>query len=620
MIDQATFHYFRQRLSQTAIVFLACELLTRGYLLAVAGVEHLSVIEFFKIFAIGFVFDLTVLSFFLIPVCLYLTFLKEKKHGSGLDRKISFIFFALFAFVMIFTSIAETFFWEEFSARFNFIAVDYLVYTTEVLRNIKESYSLGIVFSIIFVILTAVLLLSLYFSRKTHLLPVPPFKKRAGMSLLMVVFSIALYFSTPQTILSTLHSQIHREIAQNGIFSLFSAFFQNSLAYDQFYLTEKDLKARGIDAYAPSEKAETLHETKENRQKYNVILVLMESMSAEFMATFGNKENLTPHLDKLSKESLFFTNLYATGTRTVRGIEALILAIPPSPGQSIVKRPHNENLKSMGFIFKKHGYQTRFIYGGNAYFDNMEHFFFHNGFEIVQHKDFEQDEIHFENAWGICDEDLFDKVILEADKSYHAGTPFMTFALTTSNHRPYTYPEGKIDLAPKVTGRAGGVKYADYAIGQLIEKAKTKPWFDRTLFVFIADHTHGTSGRLEITPEKHHIPCIIYAPKILKPMKISTMISQIDIPAILFGLLGIHFESDFAVDILKASKNPSFKGRAFISNFQKLGYLEGDHLTILKPVKEVVSYQGAIPTKDLSDLSKAVYFFSRASDWQRTLR
>ena len=105
-------------------------------------------------------------------------------------------------------------------------------------------------------------------------------------------------------------------------------------------------------------------------------------------------------------------------------------------------------------------------------------------------------EIGFANVWGVADEDLFARVMREGDAAHAAGRPFLFQVLTTSNHRPYTYPEGRIDI-PSGSGRPGAVKYADYAVGKLIEDARKKPWFNDTLFVFAADHTAGAAGKIE---------------------------------------------------------------------------------------------------------------------------
>jgi phosphoglycerol transferase MdoB-like AlkP superfamily enzyme len=141
--------------------------------------------------------------------------------------------------------------------------------------------------------------------------------------------------------------------------------------------------------------------------------------------------------------------------------------------KNVLEHINNENLFNIATPLKARGYEAKFIYGGDGYFDNMNYFFAHNGYETIDHRKFSKDEITFSNAWGVADEDLFDKTIAEADKSHAKGKNFLNFVMTTSNHRPFTYPDNKIDI-PSKTNRDGAVKYSDYAIGQLIKKSQNK--------------------------------------------------------------------------------------------------------------------------------------------------
>ena len=164
-------------------------------------------------------------------------------------------------------------------------------------------------------------------------------------------------------------------------------------------------------------------------QAPNIVLIAIESFSADFLKQFGNQQNLTPNYEALAKNSIFFTNMYATGTRTVRGMEALTLCVPPTPGNSIVRRPNNESIFSIATILKKKNYDLSFIYGGDGYFDNMNTFFGGQGFNIIDRnrgnpisdniktKRFaiEDNEVTFENAWGICDEDSYTQSIKYAN-------------------------------------------------------------------------------------------------------------------------------------------------------------------------------------------------------------
>ena len=279
--------------------------------------------------------------------------------------------------------------------------------------------------------------------------------------------------------------------------------------------------------------------------------------------------------------------MYATGNRTVRGLEALSLAIPPTPGQSIVKRPNNDNLFTLGDIFENRGYDSAYIYGGYGYFDNMEEYFSQNDYRVIDRQAIPKEKILYENIWGVADEHLFDLAIDEIDASLakSKGTqPVFAHIMTTSNHRPYTYPEGRIDI-PSGTGRDGAVKYTDWAIGHFIDEAKKKPWFKDTLFIITADHGASARGTDEIPVDKYLIPLLFYSPAHLKPERIERLMSQIDIAPTLLGRLNFSYESKFfGQDIFRL---PVGEERAFVANYQSLGYLRDGRLVMLYPRRKI---------------------------------
>lgn len=603
-----SYFYFPSSLKRFFSGFLLLEIVIRTILLAQAwsDIPH-GALDITKMYTVGALFDTIVFIFLFSPFVLWKTFQQYPGKASRIFGQT--LFFTL-AIALFFKAFSEVLFWDEFQARFNFIAIDYLIYTHEVSQNVRESYNLPLLLSLIG--FCGIGTPYLFYRLQKNEIAEISHQKISSRLLFFVLYlgtgflGIKICEQTPPLF----PSPMAQEISQNGLYTMAKAAIENGLEYERFYLTTKDLGAslpeNLLAPTAPHQK----------RKPLNVILVLMESMSASFMHTFGNTENITPNLDRLFKESISFSNMYATGTRTVRGIEAVILSSPPLPGQSIVKRPNNENLQGLGWEFKNQGYVTQFIYGGYSYFDNMKHFFGENGFEIIDRSHFNSHEITFENAWGLCDEDLFDKVIHQATEAYAKKSPFMMIALTTSNHRPYTYPEGKIDLLPKISHRSGGVKYSDYAVGQLIEKAKSKEWFKDTIFVFVADHTAGTVGKIEIDPTKYHIPAILYCPHHFKPQVIKQAVSQIDLPTTLLSLIGIKSQGKYlGRDALHAKIE-----RAFISNNQKVGYVEGDKVAILKPAKSQTTYHldgKPLDQKDVNPLlKKAVSFYETASKWK----
>ncbi len=585
-----------------AVVFIAVSFLTRVALLFYSyDAVDLSLWALIKVFAVGLLYDVVAFFYYIIPFVIYLFLVPNRIFNTKLHKIIALgIFFAVL-YGVVFNGFSEWFFWNEFGKRFNFIAVDYLVYTHEVIRNIQESYPMPLLLSIIF-LLTAGIFWLLY--KKTNgfekaFQDHSSYRERFGVTLgLLAVPLLAFNLMQKQDIaLKVSKNRYNQELAKDGLYSLFSAFRNNTLDYDEFYITQPIVKVlKRYRKLVGSKNSRFISDDLNNtlriidndgeEKHYNVMLVMIESMSASYMGIYGNTQHLTPHMDALTKRSLFFDNFFATGTRTVRGMEAVTMSVPPTPGRSIVKRPDNHNMFNIGWIFKEKGYENKFIYAGHGYFDNMNDFFSHNGFKIVDRNDFADDEVTFANVWGVCDEDLFAKSIKEADRSFKEGKPFFNFIMTTSNHRPYTYPEGRIDI-PSHTGRSGGVKYTDYAISKFLNEAAKKPWFEKTLFVFVADHNGGSAGKTELPLYRYKIPLIIYAPKLITPRVVSKLSSQIDLAPTLFALMHWDYKSKFyGKDIL----SDDFTQRALIGNYQKLGLYQDETLTILLPNKTAKAF------------------------------
>jgi len=558
-------------------------------------------------FLIGFLFDLVTISYLLIPYLIYLVIVPKRLYGSLADRIVTYFGFTLGVLILFFSFFGEVAFWDEFQRRYNFIAVDYLIYTYEVVKNINESYPLPALISGIVVLVTTSFFIvhkQGYF-RKTFTSNTPLKPKLIAAMPWMVIAALGTFFvSNTQAEFSK--NRFNNELAKAGIYSFFSAFRNNELAYTEFYKTLPTEEAFQILKSSLSNPKTTfvnpnnaaIYRTVVNADSVlkpfnpNVIFICIESLSGDFLKEFGNENNITPTLDSLANQSVFFTNLYATGTRTVRGMEAITLSIPPTPGRSIVKRKNNQGLFTIGEVFKQQGYERNFFYGGDGYFDNMNTFFGGNGFNIIDRgrgflldksiattrTNIEDNEVTFENAWGVCDTDIYNKVIKEADKAYSTGVPFFDFVMTTSNHKPYTYPEGSIDI-PSGTGRDGAVKYTDFAIKEFLKDAQQKPWFKNTVVVIMSDHCASSAGRWDLDVKNYHIPALIFNLPDQKPEKVSTLASQIDVFPTLFAALHWDYTSNlFGEDILSMKPDQE---RAFIGNYRKLGYLKGTDLLIL---------------------------------------
>ena len=633
-------------------------LLRVGLLIASAGEVSWGLATFASLL-VGLLFDLVMAWFLTLPLGLLGAVWPASWSASRWLRLPWRAAWLFGAFLFTFWKISEILFWEEFGVRFNFIAVDYLVYTTEVVKNIRESYNLPLIIGVVLAVATGLFLLwrRLGFVRRWEEGAAadasPRWRDFAALLSPLLVLLLVAYFvgrhdlkdasaarsSVAERLTAGLRhmgdvqpgwaNSYDAELAKNGEYAFLAAFWANQLEWHRFYPSRPDavaklratLLAQGGEAATAGGNDDITRRIKPATpaRKWNVIQITIESLSAEYVGCYGSPEyqpkNLTPNLDRLSRESLWFSRCYAGGTRTVRGMEALSLSIPPIPGQSVLRRAGCENLTTLGSVLQAKGYETAFLYGGDGFFDNMNYFFEANGYDIVDlpRQLGRGKQPTFANAWGACDEDAFAWSLEEADRAHAAGKPFHHFVMTTSNHRPYTWPAGKIDAG--LVGREGGVAYTDYAIGAFLKAAQTKPWFKDTVFVIVADHCASVAGKRELEVRKYEIPLFIWSPGNVAPRQFDTMMSQIDVAPTVLGLLGVDYLSRFVgADALA----PSYRPRAFISNYQKVAMLRPDGLlTVLKPVRQAVQYQadlatGAltpVATPDASAVEEAIHYY-----------
>ena len=529
-----------------------------------------------------------VLAFLGLKILFFALMLFLPKQRLKIRNSLYFTTLFLYVLLIIFNAVSEYFFYNEFGVRYNFIAVDYLIYTTEVIGNIMESYPIIPLFTAIFVV-TGLATWWIYKKTKDSLLQLPNLvQKLTLLGVFAVLLGISLSFAEKVNLKKG--NIFQQEIAANGMVKFYEAFSNNTLDFFTFYPTvdQKTAEKNTLIPLGTTTLNRTITSEKPELQK-NVVLISIESLSAAYMKAYGYEESVTPFLDQLAQKSLFFTNLYATGNRTVRGLEALTLCIPPTAGESVIKREkENKNKFTTGSVFKSKGYSVKYLYGGYSYFDNMKDFYGGNGYEIVDRDNFTPEEITFANVWGVCDEDMAKKAISEMNKDYKAGKPFFHHWMTVSNHRPFTYPEGKIDIPADSKSRKGGVKYTDYSIMKFFEMAQKQPWFKNTVFVIVADHCSSSAGKTELPMDKYRIPAMIYSPEFVAPQKFSQVTSQIDVMPTVLGLLNFKYQSKFlGQDVF--SKN--FVPRAYIATYQDLGFIKDNYLTVISPTKNIKQYQ-----------------------------
>ena len=335
----------------------------------------------------------------------------------------------------------------------------------------------------------------------------------------------------------------------------------------------------------------------------NLVIILQESLGATFVESLGGVP-VTPNLEKLKQEGIWFTQLYATGTRSVRGIEAVVTGFQPTPADSTVKLSLSQkNFFSIAALLAKQGYSTEFIYGGESHFDNMRSFFMGNGFQnIVEQKDYKNPI--FVGSWGASDEDLLN-ITHEKLLAHHAsGKPFFTLSFTSSNHAPFEFPDGKIELyeQPKATDN-NAVKYADYAMGEFFKKAKASAYWKDTIFLIVADHDIRVRGDTLVPIERFHIPGLIVGADI-QPKIITAIASQIDLPVTLLSLMGISAQHPMTGQDL--SNIPAdYLGRAMMQYNYNFAWMqqtaEGNNVVVLREDKPAAFAVYDMQTKHLNE-------------------
>ena len=332
--------------------------------------------------------------------------------------------------------------------------------------------------------------------------------------------------------------------------------------------------------------------TRQDGKPLNLVIILEESLGAQFVGSLGGA-GYTPELDKLANEGWWLERTYATGTRSARGLEAVTTGFLPTPAEAVLKLPRSQrDFFTLGALLDTFGYHTRFLYGGEAHFDNMRSFFFGNGFnEVVDRATFKT-RPSFVGSWGASDEDMFNelhqRLLDDGDK------PALTVAFSVSNHTPWEYPAGRIQPEGEAASNANAVRYADWSIGRFFEKAKQAPYWNHTVFLVVADHDARVFGA-SLVPVRHfHIPALIIGAGV--PVKKDDhIVSQIDLAPTLLSLIGISSEHP----MLGADLTQRYPDRAIMQYGDNYGYLKNDTLVVLRPNQPATQYHYGVQGEKL---------------------
>lgn len=560
--------------------------------------------------------DFLVALWFTLPLVAWLLLAPQSLFQAMWHRYFFWAAGLLFWSLQIFLLFVEYFFFEEFRSRFNTVAVDYLQYPQEVFINIWDSYHVGLVLVICLGLAALWVFAACRLFSGMWNQPFTFGARRLSRltAIAALVFTVAPLLAIAASLIWAAHLPIRiqgahvsdnrtlNEVANNGDLAFLAAALTHNLDYGAFYKTlprneayertRRLLSEPGVQ-FAKAEGASIRRRVAgdSTKPRLNVILFLEESFGSEFWGCLGRTNTLTPEMDKLAAtEGMLFTNIYASGNRTVRGMEGVLASFPPLPGESIVKRDRSDNVETLARIFKRDGYSTLFLYGGRGAFDGMRSFALRNGYErFIEQKHFPNPT--FTTIWGVCDEDLYARTIEECRTLWQSTNAFFATVLSVSNHKPYTYPRGKIPENPDERKRENAVKYSDYALGRFFDAARKQPFWTNTVFVVVADHGARVYGNQTIPIFSYEIPLLIAGPAVVKaPSRLGQLGCSLDVGPTILGLIGRPYESlFFGRDLMKC---PIDQGRAFLNHNRDVGMLAGDRLVVLGLRQTVEFYAG----------------------------
>jgi phosphoglycerol transferase MdoB-like AlkP superfamily enzyme len=584
---------FRYALLVFSLLSLSRLLLIAWQYPRVGSVEHALTVLMF-----GLRFDLIVLCLLWIVPALLLLFLPRTKILNGLSSVTARLWLMLSTIIVLFMEMSTPAFIDQYDTRPNRIFFEYLETPVEGVTSALYEYPWH--FVVAFILLGLLIRYLLNFNRRifSDLKPWPVLARIILLPLLLVFFGVGIRSSFDHrpanpSIAAFSNDQLVNKLGLSSMYTVLTAAYNlrhedsASSVYGEMapekMVSLVRLHSLNNPASFVEDATSTWHrQNATNRsQPGNLVIILEESLGAGFVGSLGGI-GVTPEIDKLAQQGLWFSRLYATGTRSARGIEAVTAGFPPSPSRSVLKLGlAQQNFVTLASILKRNNYDTQFIYGGESHFDNMAGFFLANGFDrVTDQNDYENPR--FRGTWGVSDEDLFDRVDQELMRG--SANPQFILAFSSSNHTPFEFPDNTIELhdAEKNTVN-NAVKYADYAVGRFFDKARTRPYWDNSFFLVVADHDDRVHGAALVPIDKFHIPGVIIGPGI-EPATHDKPASQIDLIPTLLDTLGISSTHPMIGHNLRQLP-ADFAGRAMMQYDNNHAYMSGNDVVIHIPEK-----------------------------------
>jgi phosphoglycerol transferase MdoB-like AlkP superfamily enzyme len=552
----------------------------------------------------GLRFDIILVGLIFGPVALVKPWLHTQAALRRLGQWVVPLYVSVITALAFFIEASTASFISEFDSRPNYLFVEYLQYPREVFATVSGERPIELAAFLLLAVLIAAAVFAwlredsrsdVRLSLLTCAIAVPVI---AVTTLLMVRSTLGHRPVNPSVAVFSQDSMVN-QLPLNSPYTVLYALYERQRDADRDRIRYGDmgddevldviLAEAGI---APLEQKNTVaptlrrqDATRAREKPLNLVIILEESLGAHFVGTLGGK-SLTPEFDELAEQGILFERLYATGTRSVRGIEALLTCITPRAQLSVVKLAETQrNFFTLASLLKKHGYQTSFVYGGESYFDNMRQFFVSNGFQTIIDEDDYDDPI-FVGSWGVSDEDLFNRA---HDVFSKAGEqPFFSLVFTSSNHPPFEIPEGRVEPSP-YGARETAVSYADYALGDFFDKARQSGYWDDTVFLIVADHSVHMNGGTLVPIERFRIPGLIVGGTI-EPRRVHGITSQIDLLPTVLSLIGLSSTHPCIGRDITLPRYAGGAGRASMQFGELQAYLEDEHMVVLQHDLEPITF------------------------------
>ena len=415
------------------------------------------------------------------------------------------------------------------------------------------------------------------------------------------------------------------QLGLNPVFTFIQSYIDKlNPENESLHLMDNQLAIKTVNSYLKiNTSIPFVREIKTDRKPLNanVVLVIMESMSAGKMQRYGSPYHLTPFLDSIAEKAYCFDNCYSAGIHTFNGIFSTLFAYPALLKQHPMNAAEIPIYSGFSNTLKTFGYQNAYFTTHDEQFDNVSGFLHANGFgKITSQKDYPSSAVL--STLGVPDHFMFQYSVPLLNDLHKNKKPFFAAFMTASDHGPYVIPENIPFKAKHSDIKKAIVEYADWSIRQFIEQASAQTWFDNTIFVFVADHGSVVGNNVYDMPLTYnHIPFIIYAPAILKDYKsVAAFGGQIDIYPTVMGLLGFNYTNNTAgIDLLN-EKRPFM----YFSADDKIGCLNDSLFYIYRTngIESLYKYK-TIDTKnylnDYIHIAKEMkdYSFSnlQASQW-----